>query len=122
MGPITFSHLGSDFLLALLYDGRTKFEEEECLAATTRWVEKLSANYVRLEERLIAEKALKKRTRDFLKYCTKKGIIKKKDRRSFIINTALVKTGNFNKFHENPVQYSVNEFNSLLKWHEIERP
>jgi 1-acyl-sn-glycerol-3-phosphate acyltransferase len=121
MGPVTMSHLGSDFLLSALENGDTEFGEQECFEAIAWWVEKLSEHNVRLEERLLTEKELKRRTRDFLRYCLKKGIVNKKDQGRFIINGSRIKMGNFNKFHENPVQYSVNELKSLLEWHNIER-
>ena len=120
LGPITLSHLGSEFLLKRVEEGREQFDERECLAAIGRRVEQFKARDIRLEERLATEKLLKKRTGDFLRYCVKKGIISKKGRGFFSIDIKPMKKQDFSKFHESPVQYSANELKSLLEWHSPE--
>jgi 1-acyl-sn-glycerol-3-phosphate acyltransferase len=115
LGPVTLSHLGSEFLLQVLDSGRKQFEEEECYTIILQRVEELRARSIRLEERLLTEQSLKKRTVDFLRYCTKRGIISNKGGGSFVMNNGLVKIHKFGKFHENPVQYSANELKNLLE-------
>lgn len=117
LGPVTLSHLGSEFLLALLDDGRERFEEDECFTATARRVEQLHARGIRLEERLLTEDLLKERTGDFLRYCVRKGIVDNKGDGNFTVNTKSMKARTFNKFHENPARYSANELRSLLEMH-----
>jgi 1-acyl-sn-glycerol-3-phosphate acyltransferase len=116
-GPVTLSHLGSEFLLNVLDSGQEQFKEQECHMMITRRVKQLRNENMRLEERLLTEKSLQKRIDDFLRYCVKKDIINKKEGGSFVVNTRAVKMHTFNKFHENPVQYSANELRSLLEWH-----
>jgi 1-acyl-sn-glycerol-3-phosphate acyltransferase len=117
LGPVTLSHLGSEFLISVIDKGREQFEEQECLTVLARRAGQLRSRNVRLEERLLTEERLKQRTDDFLRYCLKKGIISKKGHGSYAVNTRLIKKRAFNKFHENPVQYSSNELKSLLELH-----
>jgi 1-acyl-sn-glycerol-3-phosphate acyltransferase len=117
LGPITLSHLGSEFLLEAMDEGHAQFGESEYLEAIRLRVEQLKSRNIRLEERLTTERLLKKRTDDFLGYCVKKGVIKKKGQGYFVINMKLMRKQDFSKFHESPVQYSANELKSLLEWH-----
>jgi len=117
LGPVTLSHLGSEFLLNMLDNGREDFKEQEYVIKTMQRVDQLRTRNIRLEERLLTEQRLKKRIGDFLGYCVKRGIISNKGDKSFVINRNLMKTRTFDKFHENPMKYSANELKSLLEWH-----
>jgi hypothetical protein len=72
---------------------------------------------MKLEESLYIQESLQERAGDFMVYCRRKGILRRDGQGRFVINTSHINKRPFEKFHENPVRYSVNEFVSLLEWY-----
>ena len=119
LGPITLGHMGSEYLLEILNEGRETFEESDLRDALPSRIEKLRAGNIRLEERLLTEQALSRRVHDFLTYCIKKGIVSNTGNGSYRINKSVIENDTYDKFHENPVRYSANELKSILELHAL---
>jgi len=118
-GPITLGHLGSEYLLEILNEGRETFEELGLRDALSLRIEKLGAGNIRLEERLLTEPSLNRRVHDFLTYCVNKGIVSNIGNGSYRVSKSVIENDTYDKFHENPVRYSANELKSILELHAL---
>jgi len=117
LGPVTLGQLGSEAILGMLNDGYTTFQEQELVDILSTRIEKLNSVGVRLDKRMVNEKSMRARVRDFLNYCVSKNIISPSEDGSSYLVRPIMENDTRGKFHQNPLRYSANELKSHLEFY-----
>lgn len=117
LGVVTMSHLGSEFLLSVTQSTERRFTRQECIAAVSLRVKEIAAMGATVDAGLLSPDGLKKKCRNFLRYCLETKILSEDGRGRYTVTLREPGTLRYPGFKAFPVRHSVNDLNSLLEWY-----